>query len=111
MTKLHKTVMLTGIASALLFSQCATYAATGGFGATGDTIPFFVTGATGEAYVGTWTQNALNVTGGVNATGNAAVNGYVQAGNSTAICNASTAGAIRFNPGTLAFEGCNGSVW
>jgi len=45
------------------------------------------------------------------AQGDLAAGGYIQAGNTSAACYAGTAGAIRFNPATLAFEGCNGSSW
>ncbi len=48
-----------------------------GFGATGDTIPFFVNG--GSTYIGTWTTSGLNVTGGFTATGNANINGSMRA--------------------------------
>jgi len=63
------------IAFALAFSHGPALAGQG-FGALGDTIPFFVNN---ETTVGTWTQQALNVTGGFTATGNATISGNVTA--------------------------------
>ena len=45
------------------------------------------------------------------AQGDMAASGFVQLGQSSAACNASLAGAMRFNPATVAFEGCNGTSW
>ena len=53
--------------------------------------------------------NCVPVT--TDAQGDIAANGYIKAGNSSAVCNASLSGAIRFNTSTVAFEGCNGSGW
>ena len=49
--------------------------------------------------VGEWNTTALIATGGV------------QVGQTTAACDATTAGQIRWNPATVVFEGCNGTIW
>jgi len=77
MKRFLRTTALTTLS--FLLSYNMAHAETGGFGSINDTIPFFVTGTTGSIYVGTWTANALNVTGGFNATGNAIVNGSMTA--------------------------------
>jgi len=45
------------------------------------------------------------------ANGDMTASGFVQMGNTAAVCSAPLAGAIRFNPATLDFEGCNGTSW
>jgi hypothetical protein len=45
------------------------------------------------------------------AAGDLITSGYIQAGNTNAICTGALVGAIRYNPATAAFEGCNGSSW
>jgi hypothetical protein len=40
-----------------------------------------------------------------------AASGYVQMGYSSVVCDVGHAGAIRFNPASGAFEGCNGANW
>ncbi len=45
------------------------------------------------------------------AVGDISMNGYLQLGNSSAPCDGTRVGAIRFNPATSAFEGCNGANW
>jgi hypothetical protein len=62
-----------GILALLINAPCFA----NGFGASGDTIPFFVN--SGSTYIGTWTASGLNVTGGFTATGNAAINGSMRA--------------------------------
>ena len=58
------------------------------------------------------TQAGINcVPISTDAQGDLAASGYVKAGNTTAACYGATAGAIRFNTASLAFEGCNGSSW
>ena len=58
------------------------------------------------------TQGGINcVPITTDAQGDLVASGYIKAGNSTVVCSATTAGAIRFNPSTLSFEGCNGSNW
>ena len=45
------------------------------------------------------------------ANGDMAASGFVQMGNTAAVCSSPLAGAIRFNPATSDFEGCNGTNW
>jgi hypothetical protein len=78
MKRFLRTTAITTI-SFLLLPYNIAHATNGGFGSTSDTIPFFVSSPSGETYVGTWTANALNVTGGLNATGNAVVTGSMTA--------------------------------
>ena len=109
------------VAIALYLSQSVAHA--DGFGATGNTIPFFVNGGTtpGGTPVGTLTQNGLTITGGVVAgaasgtnTNNWATviaNGGVQLGNDWSGCGAAQAGTMRWNQVLSSFEGCNGTSW
>ena len=76
MKRYLRAALLTAVAISLLYDAAQ---AGSGFGSASDTIPFFVTGTSGETSVGTWTANALNVTGGFTATGNAVVTGSVTA--------------------------------
>jgi hypothetical protein len=39
------------------------------------------------------------------------VRGEVKVGNTSLVCSATTAGALRYNNGTSTFEGCNGGSW
>lgn len=118
-----KRALLIAVAMAAIpiFACKDTQAAQGGFGAAGDTIPFFVTGSAGETTVGTWTQNALSATGGViansaspNDTSNGATviaNGSVRLGYDLGACSPVQAGAMRWNAASAVFEGCNGASW
>ena len=45
------------------------------------------------------------------AAGDMEASGYVQMGYTSVNCDGGHAGAIRYNPSTIAFEGCNGSSW
>ncbi len=54
-------------------------------------------------------MNCVPIT--TDAAGDLAASGFVQIGNTNTACNASRAGAIRFNPSTATFEGCNGTGW
>ena len=45
------------------------------------------------------------------AQGNMAASGYIKPGNSTVACSVSLQGAMRYNPASMAFEGCNGTSW
>ncbi len=60
--------------------------------------------------------NGLSVTGNVSATGDVSAAGAISAdrvkvSNSSAPCDASTEGSIRYNSTTKKFEGCNGTIW
>ncbi len=118
----RRLLYVTALAVALPALVCGSArAAKGGFGSTSDTIPFFVTGSSGEADVGSWTQNALSATGGLvansnspNDTSNGATiiaNGSVRLGYDLGACSAIQAGAMRWNDSASAFEGCNGANW
>ncbi len=62
-----------GVLALLLNAPCLA----NGFGATGDTIPFFVNN--GATSIGAWSSSGLNVTGSFAATGNAVVTGSMRA--------------------------------
>jgi hypothetical protein len=53
--------------------------------------------------------NCVPVT--TDAAGDVTASGYVQMGHTSVACDASHAGAVRFNSATLIFEGCNGVSW
>jgi hypothetical protein len=55
--------------------------------------------ANGGQKIGEWNTSALIALGGV------------QIGQTSAICDATTAGQIRWDPGTLSLEFCNASLW
>jgi len=116
-----KRILYATAIAAIFMASTSVHAANSGFGATGDTIPFFTTTPSGEASVGAWTQNALTASGALVANGMSGnnysaiptiiANGGVQLGNDLGACSASQAGTMRWNPSTSAFEGCNGSSW
>jgi hypothetical protein len=95
--------------AALAFTLSASPAFAGtpsGYSTTGPDLLFAATPTGGaETEVGDWNTTQLSVTGGV------AASGAVQVGQTAVACGTENAGAIRWNTSTLAFEGCNGSVW
>ncbi len=115
-------VLLTGmLVSILAASACPALADTGG---SIQMLPPTPLGSTVNCPAGF--QQVLSYSGtpaggpqgGINcvpiqtdAAGDLVASGYIQPGNSSAVCIPSMVGAMRYNTATMAFEGCNGSNW
>jgi hypothetical protein len=91
-------LVVSGGVSADSVSATGNVVAGGSVTATGNMT------ASGSVTAASVSANSLNATGAVTAE-------RIQLSNSTATCNSSNEGSMRYNTSTKKFEGCNGTSW